>query len=266
MTHLPPVRAADRWFPAAGPPRAVALVLHGLNLAPMRMESLCVSLGRQGVESRLVVFAGHDGELEALRGVRRESFLADAERGWSEAARRARELGVPLLLAAFSLGAVVGNDLLNSREEVHFDAMLLLAPAFTPRPAARLLRLLSPFGRLVIPSASPAAWRANRGTSVAAYRALFDSIAALEASGFARSNLPALVFLDPQDELVSLRGLRGLIARRGLDRWRLVELSNAGSLLARPVHHLILGPEALGAAEWSRVEAEIERLLACLGR
>jgi hypothetical protein len=265
MTHRPP-GSSDRWFPAEGETRAVALVLGGLNLAPARMESLCALLGRLGVESRLAVFTGHDGDLGALRKVRRADFLADAGRGWDEAARRARELGRPLLLAAFSLGAVVGNDLLHAREETRFDAMLLFAPAFTPRPATRLLRLLWPFRRLVLPSASPAGWRANRGTSIAAYRALFDSAAALEARGFARSNLPATVFVDPRDELVSLRALRRLAARHGLGRWRFVELTRSRGRLPRPVHHLVIGPEEIGEEEWARVEAECALLLGSLGR
>jgi alpha-beta hydrolase superfamily lysophospholipase len=250
-----------RLIPTTGRPRAVALVLHGLNMKPERMEGVCDALARKGVECWLATLTGHGGDLEALRSVRRETFLEDAGRACETADRRARELGVPLLLAACSLGAVVGNDLLHERDGVRLAGMVLFAPAFTPRRFARVARWLSPFPRLVIPSASPEAFRANRGTSVAAYRALFDSIAALEARGYARSNVPAVVFVDPKDELVSLRELRRLVARRGLDRWKIVEVSNAGSMLERSVHHLITGPEELGSEEWSRVEAQIGKFL-----
>ncbi|MGI5861656.1 MAG: alpha/beta hydrolase [Myxococcales bacterium] len=253
--------ATDQWFPAKGAARAVALVLHGLNFKPARMESICRCLAGLGVESHLVVFTGHDGDLAALRAARRESFLADAARGYDEASRRAAELGVPMLLAGFSLGAVVGNYLLHAREDARFAAMVLFAPAFTPRAFTHAIRLLSPAPRLLIRSASPSRFRANDATSVSAYRALFDSIAALRAHGYARSNLPCVVFIDPRDELVSARGLRRLIRDRNLDQWTLVEVSNAGTTLERTLHHLIVGPEEVGAAQWSRIEACIALLL-----
>lgn len=252
---------ADRWFPAKGEARAVALVLHGLNFKPARMKSICRCLAELGVESRLAVFTGHDGDLVALRTASRESFLADAARGYDEASRRAVERGVPVLLAGFSLGAVVGNDLLLARDDVRFAAMVLFAPAFTPRAYTHAVRLLSPAPRLLIRSASPAPFRANDATSVSAYRALFDSIAALRAQGYARSNLPCVVFIDPRDELVSARALRRLVSDRQLDQWTLVEVSNAGTTLERTLHHLIVGPEEVGAAEWSRIKATVELLL-----
>jgi len=205
---------------------------------------------------------GDDGEgpgaaerrLEAFRRVTREAWLDQARAAWAVARRRADERDAPLLLAAYSLGAALGLDLASDPDgEVRFDGMLLFAPPLLTRWPTHALRILAPLPRLVIPSFAPPRFRANRGTPVAAYNALFASIDALGRRRLAGLDIPSLVVMDPRDELVSLRGLRRLRDRHRLSRWELHEVRRRLARGARDYHHLVVSRERLGPDRWSDV-------------
>ena len=123
---------------------------------------------------------------KAFRSVTRQIWLAEAREGYTLARARANANGVPLLLVGFSLGAAIGTDLaIETARPAAFDGMILFAPPFIIRWHTRLLRLLAPLRHLSLYSLSPRKYAANRSTPIAAYNALFESVAAV-ARGRAR--------------------------------------------------------------------------------
>ena len=260
-SQMSPGIHGSRWLRAREPrPVAVALVLHGMNTRPARMVPMARLLNRRGVDCLLATLPGHDGDLHRLQRVTRDSLLSAVAAAHREVEHRSRELSVPLLLVGFSLGALLANDLANHRPGVAFDRMILLAPAFTPPPGAALLRLLAPFPGLVLPSALPTRYRVHPGTPVAAYRALFASVAALRRTVLAASRVPTLLFADPRDRLMSTARLVRMIVREQLTDWRLVEVH---SRLCRS--HLVIDPDAVGPAGWARMAAEIDEFIGAPG-
>jgi alpha-beta hydrolase superfamily lysophospholipase len=110
-----------RWFPACNPHRVsgTALVVHGLNLRPARMQPLIDCLNAAGVECLALSLHGQGDNYMPQPGLdadaaRRESFCRVTFELWRDEAfaaytiarARADERGVPLLLAGFSLGAL----------------------------------------------------------------------------------------------------------------------------------------------------------------
>ena len=254
---------APRWFMSnSGHPRGVTLVFHGLNLRPSRMDFIARDLASYGFDSYRATLPGHDGNMGAFKKTSRDENLRVAAAAYDEAAARARELGVPLHLVGFSLGGLVANDLMRVRPDVHFDKMVLFAPAIVPRLFTHPLELLRWLPSLVIPSWSPQDYRANPGTPIAAYSALFDSVKSVNGTPCAHANVPTVVFLDPKDELVSTGRMKAFIAKQGLTKWDLVGVANDKSELPKPYHHLITDPEAVGRDEWRTIES---RMLTHLG-
>jgi hypothetical protein len=92
---------------------------------------------------------------------------------------------------------------------------------------------------------------------MAVYNALFESVAALKRSELRGSRVPALVFADPRDRLISTVGLVKVMARGKLNSWKLVTVK---SRLCKS--HLVIDPEAVGPTQWARITDEIEGFVA----
>lgn len=261
-----PAGVGLEWLPAreTRPVRGLALTIHGLNLNPARMKPIAAVLNRAGYDALNVSLSGHRGRFrpgdEAERAARAAAFAAVTYDGWLEEVRtafgalQARDggRGLPLVLVAYSLGGLVGSGLLLESEQVRFDRMILFAPALRLRFTSRLLRVFSFFPALVHPSFSPRAYRANDGTPMAGYNALYEGIDRWSAAVSPKLNVPTLVFIDPGDELVSADGLGELMRERGLSRWELTGVEKTGA--ATTPHHLIIDGEAVGAEAWGRIQ------------
>jgi len=269
---------AIRWFyaPAAAAPRGVALVIHGLNLRPDKMQSVIAHLTASGIDVCRLSLRGHGDNYDHLPGVdgaraRMQSFrqvsyglwINEVYLGWLQVQKRARRADAPRFLVGYSLGALLGLDLFASRSDVHFERMVLLAPAVKLYSLFYLERFLSPFPGLIIPSLlAPRDYLSNpTGTPVAAFNALFDALAHFEKHVSPRINAPTLVFIDPGDEFIPLWGLKNLIRDQHLDRWKLYIVKKDKEAFGRYHHHMI-DAYSTGRQEWQKMmAAAVDHLL-----
>ena len=242
---------------------AVALVIHGLNVNPRRMDPLAHELNSWGVATLRCTLSGHANSLPAgevrlasLRQVTYELWRDETTAAYRVAAQQAEHCNVPLLLVAFSLGALIGCTAMLHSANIGFAQLVLLAPALCIRRRSGVLQLLAPWPQLVIPSLTPAAYRANRGTPVAAYNALFAAQREFERSAGPRLNIPTLVFADPRDEMVSYPGLRQLIVKHDLTQWQIAPVHKAPDA-DTAYHHLLIDRASVGAAAWRQMMAQM---------
>ena len=255
----------SKWFhPATHDARGVVLLVHGLNLKPSRMDSLAELIRKQGYEVLRLALSGHHGDLEEFKKVSAEQWLGEAAAGYCLGLNRSRVLGKPLLFVGFSLGGLLGETLLNTSFEppVAFEKVVLIAPAISVRARSHLVRALRVLGSsYVVSSGNSEAYRAGPGTPIAAYDATFDLISELSASGFARSNVPTIVFLAPEDELVDSSGVAEIREKFALTRWKLIYVSNAESVLPGKRHHLFIDESSAGPRQWNEMSGQITRFL-----
>lgn len=264
-----------RWLPGSRRPpelRGIAVLLHGLNFHPDGMSGLAKLLAAEGFASLLVSLRGH-GDNHAPSGVgssreelRMEAFKSVSHEGWkrevAEAAGVARARadveGVPLILAAFSLGAALGIELdCEPTKRIRFDGYLLFAPALSMHWYVDImLRMMAPFGGLVLPSAAPLV-AANPGTPSEAYHAILACVKELARteSGCIRS--PGLIFIDSKDEIVSLRGVRRWVMRMRLENWRIVPIHRELAGDRGDFHHLVVDAERIDPSLWGQMSRQI---------
>lgn len=240
-------------------PTAVVLVVHGLNLKPLKMMPLIQQMRDSGARVVLVGLAGHEGSFRAFQKVSRETWLKDLLRGYCRAKSLAETQQVPLYFLGYSLGALLGVDLQVQHPEIHFQRTVLLAPPLEIRDAEILIPLLKALGpEAEIPSANHKEYRANFATTGAAYLALLDSrehwLVGDKQSIF---KTPTLLFVDPRDELVSDKGLMLWVEQA--PPWRLVRLPQAESEIHPAYHHLIIDERSLGKDTWQQVQAQIRQ-------
>lgn len=243
--------------------RGVALVLHGLNLKPEKMESLISLLNRAGIDALNVSLRGHgdnylpkaerspsEARLDAFRTVTYPLWSSEVRQAYQRVRERGRQKKVDLFLVGYSLGGLLGCDLLASKPGVRFARMVLLAPALNVTIESYLLRALMPFPNLVIDSLSPANYRSNDGTPMAGYKALFEALEHFERHVSPKLNIPTLVLMDPEDEFISHDEMREMIAGKRLDRWKMVTVRKATDLTDPYAHHLLIDEATMGKAAW----------------
>lgn len=256
--------------PAGDSARGIALVIHGLNLLPDRMENIIRELNRRSITAVLVHLKGHarlesedDGasRMTAFKNVSAGEWLYQSRAGYAHAAELATRLNVPLYFVGFSMGGVIGPLLLQSNSSTEFNKMVLLSPALSIRAHAHLLKALSLFPGIVIPSSSPEYYRANRGTPIAGYNAFYNIYAEFRKSVRPeRLNVPSLLFIHPKDEFVSASGLRRFQDHHRLSNWK-IELMVGSNSPEDSLFHLIIDKQSAGAAKWHEAWEAVDSLL-----
>jgi pimeloyl-ACP methyl ester carboxylesterase len=233
------------------------------NLTAAGIDALALSLRGHGInyEHRDDMDAAA-ARLETFKNVSYTLWLNEAYLAYLHVQKRAQQNQVPVFLTAFSIGGLIGLDLLVSNPEVQFDRIVLFAPAISLRPAIYLERVLSPFPRLVIPSLADDDYLANKGgTPVAAYNALFEAFENFEDNAGAKLNRPTLLFIDEQDEFIPLRGLKDLVVEHNLDQWRFYIVQKEEEVADGTFHHHILDSSSTGKRVWQDMMAATTRHL-----
>jgi esterase/lipase len=251
--------------------KGIAVVVHGLNVKPSKMGTaesngtLVKLLLDSGYHVVRVTLSGHGASLAEMKTVSASQWLSDAYIQYSKAYVEAQDAALPLYLVGFSLGALVFESLMNeaTKTPVRFEKAVLFSPAIAIKDLARATLALNPLLKqsAIINSRSPAGYRAQKGASLAAYNALFELEEKLCDDKFANSNIETVLFIDPDDEFISLRKLRKRIKEAALSQWELVAITNDGAKINPPYHHLIIDRNCTGETTWRSIQSKILALL-----
>ena len=253
----------------------VALVIHGLNCRPEKMESIIAELTACGIDCLNLSLRGHGknyfplektdsagARMDAFKSVSYPLWKSEAYQAYQRVKKKSTLDGTPLFFVGFSMGGLLGVDLLASNTKVQFDKMVLFAPALKMRKRNNLLKIFSPFPSLVVPSMAHKSYLANSGTPMAAYNALFEMYDHLENNLNLKINVPTIVFIDKQDELVSFSGLQEMVRNQNLDRWKIHPVKKDRSVIEIKMHHLIIDRACLGQQMWKEmVDSTIMHLI-----
>ncbi|MBL6989596.1 MAG: alpha/beta hydrolase [Bacteriovoracaceae bacterium] len=251
-----------RWFKTKQRPTGVAIVVHGLNTRPSKMDDIAKALVKKGIKVLRVALSGHRGDIEELKSVTRPKWLKELFATYCLALKETKKHNIPIFYIGYSLGGMLGLDLMSiqSGELITFDKMLLFAPAITPHSYTRLIKLVKILGlSFIIPSFSPKAYKANPGTSVAAYMSTFASIDHFlkhSKDRLKKLNIPTIVYAEKNDELVSYNALSSFIHSNNFTNWKLTLVKSSNVF-----RHLIIDQKSLGSTQWSKFERDIDQML-----
>jgi esterase/lipase len=241
---------------AAG--RAVALVGHGLNNSPESMGQISTLLTAWGIEAVPLALTGHSGAEpdSPMPVVSSKDWQRDFSVAYQIASSKAKQAKLPLFFVGFSLSTVVALAAMQD-SQFHFDKIILLAPPLQIKATSRAVGAL-PAGGMNIPSMMPKPLRAHKGTSTAAYHALFDTIEMAKLIP-SLAAIPTLVIIDPKDEMVDAARTVDQIKSQA-PRWRVHSLS-----VEKPggygFHHLLIDQKCVGPDTWSKMTAAMNLFL-----
>ena len=254
----------------------VALIIHGLNCRPDKMGAMITILNAKGIDCLNLSLRGHGtnfspidnmssdaARMVAFKSVSYPLWKTEAYKAYQMAKKKSDLHDRPLFLMGFSMGGLLGVDLMASNPNVRFDKMVLFAPAIAMLQRNYLIQIFSPFPSLVIPSAGNKSYLANDGTPMAAYNALFDMHAHFEDHLDPRKiNIPAVIFIDEEDELVSYASLQQMVQKHDLDQWRIHPVKKDKTTTEVNMHHLIIDAASVGNTMWQKiVDVTLDHLL-----
>jgi pimeloyl-ACP methyl ester carboxylesterase len=235
-------------------PIAVVVLAHGLNLKPNKMDDWAQILSSNGALVIRFSLYGHTGNPSDMANVHQEIWRKQFDEVMSVASVTAKNDNLPIYLVAFSLGALVGLEWqAHAQEHYHmFEKMVLIAPALSlPWYSKPVINMLSILGHsLMLPSRSPSRYRANPGTSIAAYQSLFALKKSLEEKKYKNANVKTLVLIDRHDELVNSKGIKKIIEGFKLNHWALQIVNNRFAHHNYGFRHLMVDQDAMGKELW----------------
>ena len=263
-----PDHSAVRWYERKDNTelKGVALVIHGLNGRPGKMEPIITQMAKAGIDCLNLSLRGHGTNYSDLKDAesdkaRMAAFKSVSYPLWKSEAYDAYQLvkkkcnlyGAPMFFVGFSMGGLLGVDLFTSNSNVRFNKMVLFAPAIKMRQRNYFLKIFSFFPKLVIPSMAHRSYLANSGTPMAAYNALFDMYQHFENHPDPKINVPTVVFIDKHDELISFSGLQNMVRDQKLDRWEIHSVEKDKTATKVKMHHLIIDEASVGEKTWQKI-------------
>lgn len=258
--------------PLAGPEQAVALLVHGLNLSPDKMDPLARALTQQGIRVLRVTLHGHGcSNLHDFQHVDAEDWFYDILRAYCIAATYAWQHALPLHYVGYSLGGSLVVEVLHRQwaEPLRFDAMVLFAPGIAlrsgPATLARFVPVLMhlPWIRRLAPrSKNLPDYACHLGTPLQAYYARRQATQVLRRRGLrGLDHIPTMIFLDPDDELISWRDTQALLREAGLQHWSLRPVRKSPGHLPAAPHHLLIDERVVGLEQWQTLSTQMCRHL-----
>lgn len=251
-------------------PQAVAFVLHGLNNPPHAMTDIIKCLNDFNVYTINGSFKGHHGEtpLEEMKNITVTEWRKEVYSFYLIARKKADEFNVPLIFVGYSTGPLIINHLINkipqNRDPLRIDKQILFAPALALRVGTLMRESLNKLsGRIVVPSFYHHEFRKHRGSTIAAYKAIFTMISSLKKTNLIYGNIPTLIFIDSKDELIPYSKINGLIEKHNLTKWKLIQIDNQHNFTdgTTKIHHLIITESLIGESRWNIVKDNIKNLL-----
>ncbi|MDJ0984593.1 MAG: alpha/beta fold hydrolase [Desulfobacterales bacterium] len=247
--------------------KGVALIIHGLNCRPDKMKAIIDVLNTSGIDCLNLSLRGHginfapidnkspdEARMVAFKSVSYPLWKTEAYNAYQMAKKRSILYGEPMFLIGFSMGGLLGIDMMASNPNVKFDKMVLLAPAIAMLQRNYLIQVFSPFPSLVIPSVGHKSYLANDGTPMAAYNALFDMHAHFEDHlDPQKINIPSIVFIDAEDELVSYASMQEMVQKHDLDQWTVHPVTKDKTATEVDMHHLIIDAVSVGSHMWQEM-------------
>ncbi|MEM1135554.1 MAG: alpha/beta fold hydrolase [Bacteroidota bacterium] len=249
-----------KWYQATnGNPKAVVMIVHGLNNRAALMRPIAESLADTGINVFVPVLDGHAEDFVKFKNINREDWQNNVIEAYHLSLEKATKNNCSLFFIGYSLGGLLGSLLTAKKLMPKVEKMILLAPALEMTLFSSLLKPLLFFNiNFNIPSRAPGNYRAHPFLPVKAYRTLFELKKQFDEGVLENINIPTLLFIDKKDELVSYKKLVAFIDKYALNNWDLKILS---SKEGKGIHHMIAEPFYAGANNWQFMMQETKAFI-----
>ena len=243
--------------------RATALLIHGLNMRPSKMDALIRVYNDAKVSVLNLTLEGHGLDFEAFLNVTQDKWVANLNTAYKEVSAYSTKRNLPVYLFAYSTGAAVALAAEARHPDIVFNKRVLMAPAISMNWSARLIKLLFPFESLSLFSKNHKDFRQHDSTPIVAYKSLFalaDEV--IQSPKEILNRTPTLIIIDPKDELVDFESLKLMKHEKQLSQWELFSVfTDVKFSIAKAPHHSIFHEFFTGPIVWSKLSKKLKNFL-----
>ena len=241
---IPDVEKRITWYGGVGRTFYAVVYLHGFSATRQETapaaERIARELGANLFETRL---SGHGRQREALVGVSAEDWLADT----AEALAIGGRIGERIVLVGSSTGGTLAVAMAAHESMRPVSTLVLISPNFAPANASAEW-LTAPAGPLLakLLYGDTRRWEPYNERQARYWSTEYPFDAVVEMMrlvDFTRDRLPLtlrqdlLVFLSPDDRVVSVEAMAGALEKIDAPLKQVVEVRNPGD----PSHHILAG-------------------------
>ncbi|OUR97327.1 hypothetical protein A9Q84_13465 [Halobacteriovorax marinus] len=234
--------------------KGIVLLVHGLNLAPKKMQELGEVFKKNQVAPIYISLTGHN-ENTNWSQVTKKRWRVDFYKPLCQAQVNALQKNIPLYAVGHSLGAVIIQDALE-KYKVPFKEVFYLSPAFKTRWYTGFITLLFKMGLTTsIPSSNFVEYRAKSDTSLLAYKAMWEINESLKFEDTIKKNF----FIDLRDEMVDFTTTKSLC--------NIITNCHFHRLIIKPkerqktIYHLNVDRDSNGVKSWQYLTKTLEKAL-----
>ncbi len=248
-------------------PKFIAVLSHGLNLKPEKLSEIRRVLEDCGGHVVPIALMGHRGNMDEMRHVSLSIWIRELSTHCEYAQTLSNKHRIPLVFVGYSMGALLLELFLSKNLNFKVDQRIYFAPAFSFHWWTQLKFVLKIIpSQLIFKGLTPAPYNSCRGASIAAYKSLFRAADQLKIIGFRKLKSPVLIFADPKDELVNIKGIYRMIEEKNLDHWKLELVHSNLKREGRVYHHLIIDSNCLEKHEWIKVSSMMKSFIKTEGQ
>jgi len=268
-TYPTDAQESSQWFLTAKTLEGLALVTHGLNLRPSKMNSLVSLLNDQGYHVLRLSLPGHRSTTnnEEQKQVTLEQWSSTYELAYKildqykKSLQKNSHVKLKFIALNYSLGSLIHLDWLRKQKENPFEKNILIAPAAWTHDYTHWIKWFFFLPRWIsIPSKNHEEYRAFSATSLASYQALHKAMAQWKEfeNKHKLSHLGSFFFiLNPEDELISLEKTQAFWRRHpelSFTQYLVKDLKPTSNSV---IEHLIIDEKSVGKRHWEQLSANI---------
>lgn len=248
------------------PEKAFVGLAHGLNNPPSIMDDIAKELEAQGYSPIFVGLSGHreDSTLSEMRHVSAKKWRTEFQDFMSQLNAQAERCNKPQFFVGYSMGALLHADFVSrTKEPSSSSKSVYLAPALQTFNFARFVTWIPLWNSVVLPSFNHETAIAQEGSSMAAFRALFEIQNDFNANASSElKQSPTLILMDPKDELVSFEKTQNLVARLELaPEWNIQKIGSSAEAKKNFKHHLFITRQSAGEEHFGKLMEKIRQFL-----
>lgn len=246
--------------------RGVFLCLHGLGNSAYVMNSIISYLNEIGFHCYNLTLPGHNQDSNDKKftysllnknispDITREGFLNTFTDAYLEIKEKFPDTNI--YNVSFSLGGAITIDSMLNNTSIKFQKIFLFAPAIFVKSYINSLKailFLRKFG-LAIPNLIPKDISSARLTPIATHNALFKIINSIHSQVDLTNiaELDAIIFLSPNDALVSYKKITNWINSNSLSSFKVIKIKVPSS--SHPSKHIFLSEKYAGNDNWVKIK------------
>jgi esterase/lipase len=251
--------AKTSWHLTKGSTKGQALVIHGLGTKPQSMQPVIKMFNDRNYDVLLLHLKGHSGKYEDMMDIHKEDWPLQIKQAHHLMTYRQKQIGGDIVFSGFSVGGLLLPKFIMQNQIENVDRMLLFAPAISlndlSKAFSKIISYMDPTYKT--PDYDKDKRALEEGTSLGAYQMMWEHYNDFHqhiktTSDGVFLNIPTVVAMSPNDELIDYANTRKFMKYQYLTNWKMYTLNHDTKSESFSYFHYTISSEDVGDKLWNK--------------